>query len=114
MADDGIVTFNEDARRRIRRSVGVTESGDGDGNGLGGLLGAVARFVFQVKLGKTDATIAKGASGTVSEYKGTTAGSESDTTVNHTCYNRFGDIGSGKWVLYIRLMGSWQIIQAEC
>jgi hypothetical protein len=114
VADDRIVTFNEDARRDIRETVRAYKSGDNSGNGLGGLVGAIGRFVFQVKLGKADGAITKGTSGTVSEYRGTTAGSETDTTTNHTCYARFGDVGSGKWVLYFRFLSHWEILIAEC
>jgi hypothetical protein len=114
VADDRIVTFNEDARRDIRETVRAYKSGDNSGNGLGGLVGAIGRFVFQIKLGKADADIAKGASGTVSEYRGTTAGSETDTTTNHTVYFRFGAVSSGKWVLYFRFLGHWEGLQAEC
>lgn len=112
MADEGIVTFNEDARRRIRQSVGVTEGGDTKGRGPPGP--TVPRFTTEIKLGKADAAIAKGASGTISEYHGTTAGSETDTTVNFSCYNRFGDIASGKWVIFFWFKGHWEILQAEC
>lgn len=50
-------------------------------------------------LGKTDASHAKSATGTVSIYSGATVGSETDTTVNKTgVYNRFADLASGKWV----------------
>lgn len=53
---------------------------------------------FQRCLGKTDASHAKGASGTVSLYSGT-PGSETDTTENLTgVWNKFAAIGSGKWV----------------
>lgn len=115
MADDGIVTFNEDARREIRETVRTVRSGDNDANGLGGLVGSIARFVFQVKLGKADADIAKGASGTVSEYKGAgTGGGESDTGVNWTVYARMRDIGTGKWVLFYRFLGHWEAWDSEC
>lgn len=53
---------------------------------------------FQRCLGKTDASHAKGASGTVSLYSGT-PGSEGDTTENLTgVWNKFAAIASGKWV----------------
>lgn len=113
MADE-IVTFGESERSRIHQSVQATEAGDQIGRGLSGAALRLARFVFQIKLGKADADIAKGFSGTISEYVGTTAGSESDTGDNYTCYNRFGAITSGKWVIFVRFMGNWHIIMAEC
>lgn len=114
MAEE-IVTFDADGRRRIRETVGIVLGG-GDQNGRGPKRGIQqdAGYPFEVKLGKADADIAKGASGTVSEYRGTTAGSESDTTLNYTVYCRFGAVSSGKWVLFIRLYGHWEAIAAEC
>lgn len=64
-------------------------------------------------LGKTDSTHAKSASGTVSLWSGT-AGSESDSTFNVTAYNKFADIGTGKWV-WVEFNGkAWYITAAEC
>lgn len=66
-------------------------------------------------LGKTDASHAKGASGTVSVYAGT-LGSETDSTDNVTAWNRFAAISSGKWVRMLWLASSddIEIIAAEC
>lgn len=64
-------------------------------------------------IGKTAASHSKGASGTINIYRGETAGSESFSgTVS--AYNRFGDIGSGKWVLCVRVQRNWNVICAEC
>jgi hypothetical protein len=50
-------------------------------------------------IGKTDASHAKAASGTISIWSGGTISSLSDTTVNKTSvYNRFADLDSGKFV----------------
>jgi hypothetical protein len=64
-------------------------------------------------LGKTDASHAKGASGTVSVWAGA-EGSEVDTGVNVTAYNRFGDIAITKWVMVLSLLGRLYIVAAEC
>jgi hypothetical protein len=66
---------------------------------------------LQIKLGKTDASIAKNASGTVSVWAGST---EADTLENITSHNRLGLIGSGKWVISAYFNGKWYIIAGEC
>lgn len=65
-------------------------------------------------LGKTDAAHNKGATGTVSIYGGGTSGSETDTTINVTAYNRFGNIASGKWVYVFQGENAWEVEEAEC
>jgi hypothetical protein len=64
-------------------------------------------------LGKTDASHAKGASGTVSIWMGA-AGSEADTTINVTAYNRFAAVASDKWVHLTSTNGQWYLDAAEC
>ena len=66
------------------------------------------------RIGKTDAAIDKDGSGTVSVYKGTTKGSETDSGNDVEAYNRFGDIEAGKWVLVEFISGGWEIYQGEC
>lgn len=66
-----------------------------------------------VQIGKTDAAIAKSASGTVSIYSGSSPGSLSDTTVNVTAYARFQRIESGKWVAVIRKSWGYEVIEVE-
>lgn len=66
-------------------------------------------------LGKTDASHAKGATGTISIYSGTTKGSETDTGENLTgVYNRFADLASGKWVLCFPVDAGWELWAGEC
>ncbi len=66
-------------------------------------------------VGKTDAAIDKGNSGTVSIWAGTTKGSESDTGDNITgVYNRFADIAITKWVHVEWVNGGWELSAAEC
>ncbi len=64
-------------------------------------------------LGKTDASHAKSASGTISIYSGV-EGSESDTGVNVTAYNKFAAVASGKWVLVVSIFGRLYLAAAEC
>src|SRR5690606_9236196 len=59
---------------------------------------------FTLKIGKTDAAHAKGSSGTISVWTGP-AGSETDSGKNITAFNRFADLGSGKWVVAARING---------
>jgi len=50
-------------------------------------------------IGKTDAPISSGTSGTVSIYWSSLGyGGLTDTTVNVIAYNRFADVATGKWV----------------
>jgi hypothetical protein len=64
-------------------------------------------------IGKTDATHAKGSSGTISIYSGT-KGSETDTGVNVEAWNRFADLGSGKWVTLLWIGEGYDLIAGEC
>ena len=73
---------------------------------------AVQKEVISL-LGKTDASIAKGSSGTVSIYCGQ-AGSETDTTWNVDAYNRFSTVSSDKWVGVTRVHGNWYLTAKEC
>lgn len=61
----------------------------------------------------TDAAINKGASGTVSIYAGT-PGSETDTTINVSAYNGFGNIGANKRVLIVPVDQYWHMASADC
>lgn len=66
-------------------------------------------------LGKTDAAHAKGATGTISIYTGTTKGSETDSGRNiEGVYNRFADLAADKWVLLHWVAGGWELIAGEC
>ena len=64
-------------------------------------------------IGKTDSSIAKNASGTVSIYSGT-AGSETDTAESVTAFNKFANVGSGKWVMCTLIGSVWYLSAAEC
>ena len=64
-------------------------------------------------LGKTDAQITKASSGTVSIWDGA-EGSEVDTGVNVTAYNRFATVASAKWVWVHSKRGRLYLTAAEC
>ena len=66
-----------------------------------------------IKVGKTDAAHNKGASGTISIWSGT-LGSETDSGVNETAWNKFGNVASGKWVAIANNGNGYYIISAEC
>ena len=64
-------------------------------------------------VGKTDYAIAKGASGTISLYSGTST-TLSDTTWNVSAYLRLGAVGSGKWVYIHEFPWGFEVVNAEC
>jgi hypothetical protein len=67
-------------------------------------------------LGKTNGAIAKNDSpsaGNVSVWVGT-PGSETDSGDDITAFNKFADIGSGKWVVCELINGGWYICAADC
>lgn len=61
-------------------------------------------------IGKTDASHAKSATGTISVYSDTST----DTGVNITATNLFADLESGKWVSVALINGVWYLIAGEC
>lgn len=67
----------------------------------------------RIMVGKSDAAIAKGATGTVSRWGGATL---ADTGINDTVTNNLGDIGSGAWVYYARphACDEYHVVNAEC
>jgi hypothetical protein len=73
------------------------------------LTGSTVRMV----LGKTDAAITKGSSGTVSIWTGT-AGSETDSTENITVWNRIGNIAITKWCICAYFNNAWYLVAGEC
>ena len=66
-----------------------------------------------IMLGKTDASHAKGASGVVSIWSGV-EGSEADTGVNVTAYNRFANLATTKWCIVASIQARLYIIAGEC
>jgi hypothetical protein len=70
----------------------------------------------QFAIGKTAAAHAKGSTGTINLYRGTTKGSETYTSGDDltNVYNRFATLLTGKWVLCVRVQGGWELVAAEC
>ena len=111
MADKGTV-FTRGSAERIAATVRKVEGSPGQP--LRGRQAMGSDTFGRVIIGKTDSSHAKGASGVVSIYDGATQGSESDTTINVTAWNRFGAIASGKWVAVVETVRGYEIIAAEC
>ena len=65
-------------------------------------------------IGKTDAGLSKGASGTISIYSGTSASGLTDTGENVTAYNRFGAIAANRWVAVWTMPWGYEVHAAEC
>lgn len=116
---DGTPAFGEawgprDDSWKLRKSTGgfqVVGSPDTEAS-----IVLVSRSPMLSFLGKTDAAINKGNSGTVSIFAGA-LGSESDTTVNMSgVYNRFANVASGKWVRchWNHDAQKWELVSAEC
>ena len=105
-------TFDEQSNERIIRAILRSEASRLPGPRIENI---GQDQPVQFRIGKTAAAIAKGASGTVNVYWGTTKGSETwDSVETITAYNRFADVGSGKWVHCIFLLGGWELSAAEC
>ncbi len=74
---------------------------------------AVQHIVNHV-LGKTNASHAKSASGTVNLYAGTLGSETQVTSMTVTAYNRFAAVATGKWVHCSWVNGGWDLSAAEC
>lgn len=68
---------------------------------------------FSRIIGKTAASHAKGASGTINVYHGTKGSETWDSSTTITAWNRMAAISSGKWVVCVDIEG-WEVIAAEC
>lgn len=69
---------------------------------------------IEIVLGKTDASHAKGVTGTVSVWAGLNLASLADTGTNITAVNLLGSIASGKYVVCVGTALGYLIIAAEC
>jgi len=65
----------------------------------------------QIHIGKTDATHNKGATGSVSRWAGNTL---ADTGLTDSVVNNFGNLASGKWIIYTGIDGKFYAISGEC
>lgn len=109
------LTFDQESTQRIGRVVQVVERARPD------LIKGRRTFNTPsgpIMLAKTDADIAKGASGSVTLYyqpdSSTDKGDESASTDTETAFARLGNVDSGKWVYIMWLGAGWEIINAEC
>lgn len=64
----------------------------------------------RTRLGKTNAAISKGSSGSISWY----SDSSTDTGKDFNAENLFADLGSGKWVLAVKIGSGWVLSAGEC
>lgn len=64
-------------------------------------------------LGKTSASWTKGTFANITIWAGT-PGSEAATSSVVRAYNRFADVGSGRWVWLARTSEHWYVVAAEC
>jgi len=67
-------------------------------------------------LGKTSGAINKDSTGTVAIHAGLSPGSEAAVSGATTLkvYNRFADIGDGKWIIVAWLNSKWEVLVVEC
>ena len=105
----GSVLFTSDAAQRIVRAVKQVEANLK--NTKHGRRNTYPPMRFS--LGKTDAAHNKSASGTVSLWGGA-LGSETDTGINVTAYNKFANVLTGRFVMVVHTGHGWYLIAAEC
>lgn len=63
---------------------------------------------------KTNGSHAKGVSQSCDVFAGATKGSESDTTINVTCYNRFADLATTKEAIAQWVNGGLELVAGDC
>jgi hypothetical protein len=83
---------------------------------LGGLVNdraLVLPHAVDQLLGKTDGVLSKGSSGLVSLWFGP-PGSEADSNLDVTAWNRFANVPAGRWVSLAWIHGAWYLTAAEC
>lgn len=66
---------------------------------------------FEILLGKPDADITKGSSGTVSRYN---PDDDSDTGIDDEVLFRVADGTEGKWYYYVSMGDHYEAISGEC
>jgi hypothetical protein len=105
-------TFSGDAVTRIRQTVRTVE-GMPSVPQASRVNSTPLQWDYML-IGKTDAALSKGASGTISIYSGTSASGLTDTGENVTAYNRFGSIASNRWVAVWTMPWGYEVHAAEC
>lgn len=68
---------------------------------------------YSIELGKVDADVTANNSVSVSIYRGTTKGSETDTGRNVTAYLRYSELASGSWCHVMYHNGGWEIFVGD-
>ena len=115
MATETRYTFQPEDIRRIADAVRAHERRTIHGGGGG----FVREAPHRIRHGKTDGTITKGTTGTVSLYKGVTtsggATTGTDTGLNVTANNMYGDpVPINTWVTVAHDGQTWAIIAMDC
>ena len=105
-------TFSGDAVERIRQTVRAVE-GQQELPQTSRANSIALQFDY-AQIGKTDASLAKGTSGTISVYSGASSSSLTDTGENITAYNRFGAIAANRFVFVWTLPWGFEVTAAEC
>jgi hypothetical protein len=105
-------TFSGDAVERIRQTVRTVE-GQQEMPQTSRANSIAMQFDYAL-IGKTDAALAKGTSGTISVYSGASSSSLTDTGDNITAYNRFGAIAANRFVFVWTLPWGFEVTAAEC
>lgn len=75
--------------------------------------GAARKHDYSIELGKVDAAITAPGSVSVSIWRGTTKGSETDTGDNVTAYLRYSELASGSWCHVMYHNGGWEIFVGD-
>ena len=106
------IVFGEQAAKQIAKAVRIVLGQDRNSLKRGQKFRPVDRS-GRLHLAKTDASHAKGVSGSVTFYRGT-PGSETTTGISVTAFNKFADLASGAWVWVDYQDGNAYLISAEC
>ncbi len=109
------VAFNEDGARRVIAATKAYEAGNRNMSPV--KFRQVSDDSEPVRLGKTSAAWAKGATATIDVWEDGTPGSETQTTgaTLTGCVNKFAAVATGKWVMLAKgANGSYYLIAAEC
>jgi len=108
------VLFDQAAARRIVRAVHAVEDGTPIGKSLRAPRVQSSSDDSDAVLCKTTSAWSKGSSATLQIWAGP-PGSETDTGVTLTAYNRYADIAGGKFcTVMLHRHGYYYVVAAEC
>jgi hypothetical protein len=115
------VDFTRGAAERIARAVRIVEGGDRDGQPLrfGRVVADAPKSKdASVRIAKTTAQWTKGTVATIVLYEDGTPPNETVSVPTETltaCVNKFGTVGTNKWIALQRATnGYYYLIAAEC